>query len=127
MTENRRTLQRRLGEIRSLPADRQNAAILDLLQQTLDESSSLQDYLVAARTGITGDVALDPNFTTEPLGSGQSGRDLNDAASRRQGRDDAAPENTPREPSPSDTGTGDTGGSDANQNPAPAGTTPTPR
>lgn len=48
---------RRLGEIRTLPADRQNAALYDLLQQVLRDQAETQRYLVASRSLWTGDVS----------------------------------------------------------------------
>lgn len=51
-------LMKRLGDVRSMPADRQNAALLDVLQQVLIQHQTMQQYLVAARTGWSGDFDM---------------------------------------------------------------------
>jgi hypothetical protein len=56
MTERNQRLTQRLGSIRQLPADRQNAAVMDLLQDILQENAQLQEYLVQSRTLVTGDL-----------------------------------------------------------------------
>ena len=49
---------RRLGEVRNLAGERQNAALLDLLQQMLQDRVELQRYLADSRAMYTGDVSL---------------------------------------------------------------------
>jgi len=51
-------LLRRLGEARQLSADRQGAAVMDVLQQLLRNQAELQQYMVQARTSWTGDIDL---------------------------------------------------------------------
>lgn len=47
---------RRLGEIRQLGGERQNAALMDLFQQVLRDQAAFQQYLVQTRTLLTGDI-----------------------------------------------------------------------
>ncbi len=56
MTERNQRLVQQLGDVRRLPADRQNAAVLDLLQDILQENAQLQQYLAQSRTLFTGDL-----------------------------------------------------------------------
>jgi hypothetical protein len=60
MVERNQRMVERLGTIRQLPADRQNAAVMDLLQDILQENAQLQTYLTQSRTLFTGDFP-DPN------------------------------------------------------------------
>ena len=49
-------LLKRLGEVRTLPIEKQNAALADVVQQMLMEQAQMQKYLVLARTAWTGDL-----------------------------------------------------------------------
>jgi len=60
MAERNKKLVERLGALRQLPAERQNGAVMDLLQDILQENAQLQQYLSQSRTLITGELA-DPN------------------------------------------------------------------
>jgi len=60
MAERNQRLVQRLGAARQLPADRQGAAVMDLLQDILQENAQLQQYLSQSRTLMTGDLG-DPN------------------------------------------------------------------
>ncbi len=55
---------RKLGEIRAMPAERQNAALLDLIQQMLRDQAEMHRYLVASRTAWTGDVNMSDDSQT---------------------------------------------------------------
>lgn len=74
MDESRRTLLKRLGDVRQLPPERQSAATLDLLQQILQENESMQSYLVRSRTSWTGEVeyAGDPATNAPQSGIGNN-------------------------------------------------------
>lgn len=72
---------RRLGELRSLPAERQSQAMHELLRQMLNDQVELQRYLVQSRTLLTGQMeftdqsqpgtATDPNApVTQPVQPG---------------------------------------------------------
>lgn len=62
MERSSRDLLRRLGEVRQLSGERQHTALMDLLQQMLQEQAELQQYLVQTRTAFTGDVEMaDPS------------------------------------------------------------------
>jgi hypothetical protein len=65
MSERNQRLVERLGSLRQLPADRQNGALLDLLQDILQENAQLQEYLARSRTLFTGDLE-DPNDPEPP-------------------------------------------------------------
>lgn len=70
MSRSNDELLRRLGEVRSLPAERQNAALFDLLQQMIRDNASLQQYLVQSRTAWSGEFDFPPE-----TGSGRERRD----------------------------------------------------
>jgi hypothetical protein len=78
-------LLRRLGEVRSMPADRQNAAILDLLQQVLLHNKSTQQYLVHARTAWAGEFEME---NADDLQNSDGARQLD-------GRQNRQPEDQP--------------------------------
>lgn len=69
--QNKETL-RRLGQVRQMSGPQQNAAMFDLMQQMIQDQQRLQEYLVQARTGWTGeldntdDSSLTPRRGTEP-------------------------------------------------------------
>lgn len=88
MSETNRDLMRKLSEARSLTGPQQNQAILDLMQQILQEHQSLHEYLVAARTGWTGDL--------ESMDSMQ--RDGADAQRRQLDPSRPSTDATPRNP-----------------------------
>ncbi|MCC6676381.1 MAG: hypothetical protein IT436_04490 [Phycisphaerales bacterium] len=56
MGDSNRELMRKLSEARSMTGPQQNQAMLDLMQQILQEHQQLHEYLVQARTGWTGDL-----------------------------------------------------------------------
>jgi len=62
---------RRLGEVRNLNGERQNAALLDLLQQMLQDRVDLQRYLADSRAMYTGDVSL-PQDSSPSSGDNRS-------------------------------------------------------
>ncbi len=70
---------RKLGEIRAMPAERQSAALLDLVQQILRDQADLHRYLVASRTAWTGDVSMPGE--TQGLKREHAERDSNPPAS----------------------------------------------
>lgn len=91
MEDNNRELMRKLSEARSMTGAQQNQAVLDILQQMLQEQQQLHQYLVQARTGWTGDI--------EGIGSMDSiQRDGTDQ--QRRTTDPSRPSNdaTPRNP-----------------------------
>ncbi len=49
-------LLKRLGEVRTLAPEKQNAALADIVQQMLMEQAQMQKYLVLARTAWSGDL-----------------------------------------------------------------------
>jgi hypothetical protein len=57
---------RRIGEARTLPPERQNAAVLDILQDLAQQHVQVQRYLVAARTAWTGDLDPAAGSTQQP-------------------------------------------------------------
>ena len=59
LEQNNQTLLRRLGEVRQMPADRQNAAMFDLVQQLLLQQQEQLKLMALTRTAFTGDVDLD--------------------------------------------------------------------
>lgn len=64
---------RRLGEVRSLPPERQNNALFDLLQQMLRDNAELQKYLTLSRLAWTGEPAnAAPNETPRDPGDPQA-------------------------------------------------------
>lgn len=64
MATKNQELLRKLGEARQLTGEKQNAAVLDVLQQVLLEHGQLQQYLVQSRTAWTGD--LDTSTLSNP-------------------------------------------------------------
>ncbi len=72
MAERNQRLVQRLGAARQLPPDRQGAAVMDLLQDILQENAQLQQYLSQSRTMMTGDLA-DPNDSARNPGNAQPG------------------------------------------------------
>lgn len=69
MSQSNQALLKRLGEVRTLAPDRQNAALMDLLQQFLLDQAQLQRYLVQARSAWTGELegaSSDPSAEPQP-------------------------------------------------------------
>jgi len=64
MTKSNQDLLKRLGEVRSLPPERQNAALFELLQQMLMEQQQLHQYLTSSRSSLTGDLETTANTAT---------------------------------------------------------------
>lgn len=58
-------LLKRLGEVRTLPPEKQTAALADIMQQMLMEQAQMQKYLVMARTAWTGDLEGPPAEMSE--------------------------------------------------------------
>ena len=56
LTRANEDLLKRLGDVRSLPAERQNAALYDLLQQMIRDNATLHQYLVQSRTAWSGEL-----------------------------------------------------------------------
>jgi hypothetical protein len=54
-------LMRRLGEARQLSGQRQTNAVMEILQQILQDQTELRQYLIESRTMFTGD--FDPEVT----------------------------------------------------------------
>ena len=74
---------RRLGEVRNLNGERQNAALLDLLQQMLQDRVDLQRYLADSRAMYTGDVSL-PQDSSPSSGDNRSKQVATPADANRQ-------------------------------------------
>lgn len=90
MEESNREIMRKLSDARSLTGQQQNQAVLDILQQIVQEHQSLHQYLVQARTGWTGDLDGMDNMHL----------DGNDAIRRPSdpNRPSSSPDSTPRNP-----------------------------
>lgn len=56
LTRANEDLLKRLGDVRSLPAERQNGALYDLLQQMIRDNATLHQYLVQSRTAWSGEL-----------------------------------------------------------------------
>jgi hypothetical protein len=56
MNLSNQALLKRLGEVRTMPPEKQNAALADVIQQMLLDQGQMQKYLVQARTAWTGEV-----------------------------------------------------------------------
>lgn len=67
-------LMKRLGDVRTMAPEKQNAALMDLMQQVLMQQKMLHQYLVTARTGWTGDFDMATADTRKP-GNGAAGTD----------------------------------------------------
>ncbi len=89
MTETNDRLTQRLGEIRALSGERQNAALYDLLQEMLQAQSQMQEYLVQSRTAWTGEL----DVPEAGLGSGDES-----VGNQRPGRNANPRDREPREP-----------------------------
>lgn len=75
MVRSNEMLTRRLGEIRTMAPERQSGALLDLVQQMLQDQAQLNRYLVQARTAWSGDLdpnQIDPNTQQPNQGTPQS-------------------------------------------------------
>ena len=58
LDQSNQDLLKRLGQIRSLSGERQNAALLDLLQQMLRDNVDMHRYLVQSRMTWSGDETM---------------------------------------------------------------------
>ncbi len=102
MNTNNATLTKRLGEIRSMTPERQNAAMFDLVQQMLMEQAQLNQYLVQARTAWTGDLtngtqqanAGNTTPSTGNVGSGTTGAPIVQTPSTTTGTGATTPNTT---------------------------------
>lgn len=63
-------LMKRLGDVRTMAPEKQNAALMDLMQQVLMQQKALHQYLVTARTGWTGDFDMATADIRKPGTSG---------------------------------------------------------
>ncbi len=69
LDQSNQDLMRRLGQVRQLSGDRQNAAMMDLVQQMLQNNADMQRYLVEARMGWLGlpdEAATDSTTDEQP-------------------------------------------------------------
>lgn len=66
LERSRVDILRRLGEARQLPAERQTAALMDVVQQMLLNQEHMQSYLVRARSAWSGDIEGTPSTTPLP-------------------------------------------------------------
>lgn len=107
MERSSRDMLRRLGDVRQMNGDRQHAALMDLLQQMLQEQAELQHYLVQTRTAFTGEVDA-PQDAQANAGDRQTGATGNGgnagAAGQNQGNQ-PAPANTNPNSTPNNPGT----------------------
>jgi len=64
MERSNQELLKKLGDARQLTGERQNAALLDVLQMMLRENMELQKYLVQSRSSFTGDIDMQGEVPT---------------------------------------------------------------
>jgi len=74
LNKSNQDLLKRLGEIRRLPPERQNAATFELLQQMLMDQQQMNQYLVAARTAWSGEFEGATDMGTPAAGQPQPGQ-----------------------------------------------------
>ena len=66
IAQSNQEILRKVGEARRLEGARQNAALMDILQDLLKNQNDLQLYLVQARTAWTGDLESNDRQSDEP-------------------------------------------------------------
>jgi len=105
MERSNQELLRKLGEARQLSGDKQNTALMDILQQVLQDRAMIQQYLVHSRGLWTGDLPR-VEETEGSAADGQGSDTFNHLGSRvpntpKEGTSNqpqATPSNTPSTP-----------------------------
>lgn len=87
-------LLKRLGDVRSLPPERQSGALYDLLQQMIRDNAMLHQYLAQSRTAWSGEFDFPPE--NDPAGDRRGGPAGNSESQTPPARGSDTPRDNPR-------------------------------